>query len=273
MPGLVAVLDCEDDGAKVGFAGNPFPIRANYPTARKGCRAAGVVRDWSAMEQAWYDMLQGHLGVDPEGTSVLLTESILTTFQQKKQTAEFFFETMGVSRLWCVNSAILALRYYSDKQEDCDTGLVVEGGATLTSVIPVVSGQILKHSVRHLPHERVDPPALSSAMEAAIWSSPIDCRRALYEHILLSGPSTMAVGYDTALHGALSGLVTSRAAAFTRQLGNPSAKVGYTVNVLAAEHRDDAAWLGGSLFAMGDEYSMLAVSRQSFMEVGAERFR
>ena len=101
----------------------------------------GEVKDWDTMEKLWTRMLDT-IGVNsPDSASIMLTESPRSTVAERMKWGELLFETFRSPSICIGNSASLSL-FASGRT----TGMVVECGAGLTSVVPVFEGLSLSHA-------------------------------------------------------------------------------------------------------------------------------
>ena len=108
----------------------------------------GVIRDWSAMEDIWHQILYREMKVPfDDGDFVILTEnSALTSRHDREKMAQIFFEYCNVPGMFVVDQAVAAL--YA-----CGTvnGLVVDVGYGKTDIIPVIDGGVVRHAVESVP--------------------------------------------------------------------------------------------------------------------------
>eukprot|EP00916_Digyalum_oweni_P017494 GHVL01028615.1.p1 GENE.GHVL01028615.1~~GHVL01028615.1.p1 ORF type:complete len:389 (+),score=87.51 GHVL01028615.1:28-1194(+) len=102
----------------------------------------GVIEDFTSMEDIWahgFDLL----GANSLEHSVLLTEAPLNPKTNRQTMCEIMFEVFGVPSLHVAVQGVLSL--YSIGKT---TGLVVDMGDGITSVIPVYEGYGLVHGIR-----------------------------------------------------------------------------------------------------------------------------
>lgn len=118
----------------------------------------GLVEDWNKMERVWQQCFYKYLRVEPEESGVILTEPPANPPENREMTAEVMFETFGVKKLHIAVQGALALRasWSSDKAQTLgldgvDTGLVIDSGAGVTHVIPIVSGYVMQQAIQHIP--------------------------------------------------------------------------------------------------------------------------
>lgn len=104
----------------------------------------GEVKDWGQLERVWENISE-QLNLttieEQSSTSILLVESARAEQQDRGQWAEMLFETFKAPSICIANGSSLAL-FASGRT----TGLSVECGAGLTSVVPVFDGLALTHA-------------------------------------------------------------------------------------------------------------------------------
>lgn len=110
-----------------------FPL--NYPLEY------GIVTDWQAMEKIWAHTFE-LMEVDPADYHILLTEAPMNPFPNREKMAEIMFETFLVPGMYVSSQAVLALRATGR-----ETGLLVDCGHTVTSVVPIWEGFHLSHAI------------------------------------------------------------------------------------------------------------------------------
>lgn len=100
----------------------------------------GRYMDWNALEHIWQHCFLDQLRVDSTEHPVLTTYYPDENKQDKENMAMVFFETFSVPGYYCMSSSVLSL-YASGKS----TGLVLDSGEEITSVVPIVDGCALAH--------------------------------------------------------------------------------------------------------------------------------
>ncbi|KAK9428810.1 actin family [Lipomyces doorenjongii] len=105
----------------------------------------GIVTDWTDMERIWNYVYTQGLKVLSEEHPVLITEAPLNPRQNRKRTAEIFFETFNVPALFVSVQAVLAL-YASGRT----TGLVLDAGDGVCHSVPVYEGFAVSSAVRRI---------------------------------------------------------------------------------------------------------------------------
>ena len=160
------VVDVGSSSVKAGYAGDDIPclifpsVNQKYPPSVEYVEASGSdltnlefggpvthpvcrgdVRDWDQMEKLWNRIMET-IGIDKKDTaSVFITESPRATVADRMKWGELLFETNLAPSICIGSSAPLSL-FASGRT----TGLVVECGAGLTSVVPVFEGLSLTHA-------------------------------------------------------------------------------------------------------------------------------
>ena len=165
MSESVAVLDIGSSSVKAGWAGDDVPslifpsvlsnsFKKDIESVEADVRGSaaladefispiqrGIVKDWKKMEsllQITFDKL----GVSPgDSVSVLVAESPRTTPGDRMILADLLFEKFAVPSISIGNSASLSV-FAAGRT----SGVVVEMGAGLTSVVPVYEGLALTHA-------------------------------------------------------------------------------------------------------------------------------
>ena len=107
----------------------------SYPIQR------GEVTDWDKFENLMHFLLYSEMKVVPEEVSILITESPRTSRENREKLTEILFETFNVKRLHIANSSMLGLFSYGKT-----SGLIVDSGFNITSIVPVYEGYPLSHA-------------------------------------------------------------------------------------------------------------------------------
>ncbi|CAJ1020745.1 actin-related protein 3, putative arp3 [Leishmania guyanensis] len=175
----VLVCDIGTSTTRLGYAGNAEPTFI-FPTtcAWQDCRPAetfvvgdeaatmvglgiqrrsvlehGLVADWDVMEEYWCHLFNHRVCVESQDVGVLLTEPAVTPYEQRERTAEILFESFGVPKLFIGSQALFLLHSVGDR---CDTAVVVESGAGVTQVVPIVAGYAVAAAARRFPVAGLD---------------------------------------------------------------------------------------------------------------------
>lgn len=108
---------------------------------------------------------------------------------------------------------------------------------------------------------------LPALVDEVVQACPIDCRRALYENVVLSGGSTMYRDFSKRLQRDLRTLVDARLAYSTTL--DPVNKAG-VVQVVVKTHKNQrfAVWDGGSLFASMEQFPAFCHTKAEYDECG-----
>ena len=101
----------------------------------------GEVTDWDKFENLMHYLLYNQMKVVPEEISVLITESPLSSKENKQKLSEILFETFNVQKIHIANSSMLGLYAYGKT-----SGLVVDSGFNITSSVPLYEGFPLHHA-------------------------------------------------------------------------------------------------------------------------------
>lgn len=98
----------------------------------------GIVQDWEAAAKLWEHGVRECMYADPAEHPVLLTEQIWNTDENRTRAMEFMFESFNTPAFYMVKSPVCSL-FASGK----GSGLVVDVGADVTTVTPVIDGLVL----------------------------------------------------------------------------------------------------------------------------------
>ena len=102
----------------------------------------GIITNWDAMEDIWRHTFYNELKVDPEETPILLTEPPLNPKINRERMTQIMFETFNVPSMYVSIQSVLSL-YASGRT----SGVVVDSGWEMTSVVSVYEGYCLPHTV------------------------------------------------------------------------------------------------------------------------------
>lgn len=128
--------------AKRGYLNVSAPVRA------------GVIQDWSDMERLWSHVMFQQLRISPESYCFVIGESMMNTDKHKEKTLETLMESFNAHSMYLGSTAVLSLYAYG-----LTTGVVVDSGLELTTVVPVHEGYPL---ARHMTTSTVAGEALTS---------------------------------------------------------------------------------------------------------------
>jgi len=102
----------------------------------------GTIQNWGDFESLIEYSFFNELQLSPEDHPVLFCESIVATDLDRKNIASLMFETLNSSAIFQRSSSILGL-YGSGKV----SGLVVDSGQGVTSVVPITEGHSFPHAI------------------------------------------------------------------------------------------------------------------------------
>jgi len=110
-------------------------------------------------------------------------------------------------------------------------------------------------------------------VDSSIQQCPIDCRRALYNNVVLSGGSTMYRDLDRRLKKGIKKYVDTRVGASKAASGGAADQLQDTlteveVNVVSHPFQRFAPWFGGSLLASSAEFMTVARTKAEYDEHG-----
>ncbi|KAH7830452.1 actin-related protein 3 [Monocercomonoides exilis] len=103
-------------------------------------------------------------------------------------------------------------------------------------------------------------------VDTAIQASPVDCRRALYSNIVLSGGSTLFKHFDKRLQKDITSIVTKRLAEHERKSG--VAPTPIETKVISHHFQRNAVYFGGSILAQSGQFASLVHTKAQYDEYG-----
>ncbi|CAL9152837.1 actin-related protein 3-like [Musa acuminata AAA Group] len=109
------------------------------------------VTNWDTMEKFWQQCIYNYLSCDPEDHYFLLTESPITSPEDREYMGEIMFETFNVPGMYIALQPVLALSAGCSTPKPQMTGVVVDIGDGATHVVPVVDGYIIGSSIKSFP--------------------------------------------------------------------------------------------------------------------------
>lgn len=116
--------------------------------------AKGQIEDWDSIEKYWQRCLFQYMRCDPEEHVVVLTEPPLNPPENREACAEIMFETFNVPGLYIGVQAVMALiasiATKGSALGNALTGTVIDSGAGVTHVIPVVDGYVIGSCMSHV---------------------------------------------------------------------------------------------------------------------------
>lgn len=105
----------------------------------------GEVADWDKFETLMHYLLYNQMEVVPEEMSVLITESPLSSKENRAKVAEMLFEKFNVEKCHMANSSMLGLFAYGKS-----SGIVVDSGFNVTSTVPLYEGFPLQYASKKI---------------------------------------------------------------------------------------------------------------------------
>jgi actin-related protein len=117
-----------------------FEFMNFYPPIKRG-----EVADWDKFETLMHYLLYNQMEVVPEEMSVLVTETPLTTKENRAKVAEMLFEKFNVQKCHIANSSMLGLMAYGKT-----SGIVVDSGFNVTSTVPIYEGFPLQYASKKI---------------------------------------------------------------------------------------------------------------------------
>ncbi|XP_063063558.1 actin, cytoplasmic 1-like [Engraulis encrasicolus] len=114
-------------------------LRLKYPIEH------GIITNWDDMEMIWCHTFYDNLRVDPAEHPVLLTEAPLNPKANREKMTQIMFETFNFCAMAVSFPAPLALMASART-----TGLVVDCGAGVTSIMPIDDGQAMVHGMQRM---------------------------------------------------------------------------------------------------------------------------
>ncbi|KAI8619291.1 actin family [Chytriomyces sp. MP71] len=163
------VIDVGSATTKVGFAGDDSP-KGVFPSTiglvetgaqrqhfigenrafawrdkmeMRNPMANGVVNDWDALEAIWEYTFKERLGSPAAEHPLLVSEAAWATRDVREKLIEIAFEKFGVPAFYIAKAPVLAA-FAAGRS----SAIVVDSGAEMTSVVPVVDGFVLKKAIQ-----------------------------------------------------------------------------------------------------------------------------
>lgn len=118
---------------------DPIPDKEVYSPLTDGC-----IHDWNAISKYWRYIYDEKFKLDPTEWPFVTTEHIWNPAENKKRVLELAFEDLQVPIFSLLKSPLCAT-YESGRP----TGLVIDVGASVASVTPVVEGNIMTRAAYH----------------------------------------------------------------------------------------------------------------------------
>ena len=115
-------------------------LKLTYPISK------GIVSNWDDAEKIWKYSLDDLKRINEEiGKSVLMTDSPLNTLENREKMVEVLIEKLQVDELCLENQACLSIR-----ASGRESGIVLDIGHTVTSIVPIINGKVLKEGIMSL---------------------------------------------------------------------------------------------------------------------------
>lgn len=170
---MVIVIDTGTGSCKTGLAGNDAPSHV-IPTivgrphegvaalmkreayvgdeaqSKRGLLTiknpidGGVIINWDDMEMVWHHSFFNMLSLEPQEHAIILSEPPHNPRANKEKMRQIMFETFNTPSLLIESTAMLS--FYTSGRS---TALIVACGEGLTSVVPIVEGNVLHHAALH----------------------------------------------------------------------------------------------------------------------------
>ena len=107
-----------------------------YPPIQRG-----EVTDWDKFETLMHYLLYTEIEVVPEEMSILVTETPLSSKENRAKMSELLFEKFNVEKCHIANSSMLGLFSYGKT-----SGIVLDSGFNITSTVPIYEGFPLQYA-------------------------------------------------------------------------------------------------------------------------------
>ncbi|KAL3896223.1 MAG: hypothetical protein SGCHY_004212 [Lobulomycetales sp.] len=131
---------CKDSAIHLGHFSDSLYRSADWSRAPI---VNGLVADWDALEANWSYAYDSALRTPAADHPLMLTEAAWSDPAQREKLAELAFEKFNVPALYIAPSPVLAA--FSAARS---TALVIDSGAEVTSVVPVLDSFVMKKAIR-----------------------------------------------------------------------------------------------------------------------------
>ncbi|KAI9202100.1 actin family [Polychytrium aggregatum] len=126
----------------------------------------GLVQNWDEYEAVWDYVYSRRMRINPAEHPLLLSEPAWNPREDREKLMELAFETFKVPAFYLAKSPVLTA--FSSGRA---TTLIIDSGATATSVVPVFEGYVLKRGIQY---QALAGDAVSSEIAHYLSSSGID---------------------------------------------------------------------------------------------------
>ncbi|KAJ5068087.1 actin-7-related [Anaeramoeba ignava] len=105
----------------------------------------GIVRNWDDMEKIWNYAFYNKLSINPQEHPVLINEPPLNPKENREKMTSILFEKFNIPKIYISISPVLSL-YASGRT----TGVVLDIGDGVSSVIPLSDGYAIPHAISRM---------------------------------------------------------------------------------------------------------------------------
>ena len=102
----------------------------------------GIIKNWDDTKLLW-DYGFKKLGVNPKNTSILVTESVRNSNENREKLANIIFEKFGFSTMQIQVQAILSM-YSEGRMTSC----ILDSGDGVSNIIPIVDGYVINNRIK-----------------------------------------------------------------------------------------------------------------------------
>ncbi|XP_067100135.1 actin-1-like [Osmerus mordax] len=127
------------------YFGLQIPSKGSDNLSLKSPVTNGIITDWDSTEKLWSHIIYEKLQVCPKEHGILVTDPAFSPISNREKIAELLFEKFSAPAMYVNYQPVLSM--YSS---GLVTGLIVDSGASRTSVSPVCNGYCLPHATFHM---------------------------------------------------------------------------------------------------------------------------
>ncbi len=102
----------------------------------------GIIKNWEDTKLLW-DYGFKKLNVNPKNTSILVTESVRNSNENREKLANIIFEKFGFSTMQIQVQAILSM-YSEGRMTSC----ILDSGDGVSNIIPIVDGYVINNRIK-----------------------------------------------------------------------------------------------------------------------------